>query len=82
MNIAEEFNLDPETFVWQDLSLCANIPTEAYYDDADANDSIADATKSYCQVCPVKDMCAAFAVEKKAYGIHAGNKYERGKIVE
>lgn len=82
MNLVEEFNLDEDRFIWQDLALCANIPTEAYYDDADAHESIEDAVKAYCQVCPVLQMCRLNAVETKAYGIHAGEKYERGKVVD
>ena len=82
MNIVEEFELDEENFVWQDLAMCVNIPTEAFFDDAEGNDSIAAAAKEICSYCPVREICLTKAQEEKSHGIRGGHELRRGKIID
>lgn len=80
MNIVEEFGLDEENFVWQDLAMCVNIPLDAFFDGAEGNDNIAAAAKGVCDYCPVKEICLAKAQEEKSHGIRGGHELSKGKI--
>lgn len=81
MNIIEEFGLDEENFIWQDMAMCHGIPTDAFFDDADAKSSIEWAVKGVCEYCPVKRLCQDTVAEQKGQGIHGGERFFRGKIV-
>lgn len=80
MNVIEEFGLDPERFIWQDLSMCVNIPPQAFFEDAESNDNIKNAAQDICDYCPVKEMCLEEARGSKSYGIWGGEMLVGGKI--
>jgi len=81
MNIAEEFGLDRENFIWQDLSMCLNLHPEIFFEGADKFEPVRESAKEICRYCPVFDMCKQATVEGKEFGVRAGEVYERGKIV-
>lgn len=82
MNIPEEFKLDPDHFVWQDLAMCVELPLSAFFEDAESSDNVLEASKSICGYCPVQEQCIAAAVEYKDQGLRGGKRMMRGKIVE
>ena len=81
MNIIDEFNLDEENFIWQDMAMCHNIPTDAFFDHSESDSRVEDAVKAVCGYCPVREMCLQTAQDQKAQGIHGGERLLRGKIV-
>lgn len=83
MNIAEEFNLDRERFVWQDLSMCDGIePLAIFFEESESNPNVANAVKSICDYCPVKEMCRQDAIDTKAHGIRGGDMFVGGKVAK
>lgn len=82
MNIIEEFKLDPDNFVWQDLAMCVNLPIDIFFEAAESNSHVFDASSSICGYCPVREQCLAAAQGNKDQGVWAGKKLMRGKIVE
>lgn len=82
MNIVEEFGLDEENFIWQDLAMCVNIPTDVWFEDSESNDAIDRAAKEICGYCPVKEVCLEKNVAEKAHGIHGGRRLSGGRIID
>ena len=91
MNIAEEFNLDRENFIWQDLAMCEGInpfnphikdKADIFFEESESNPNVANAAKSICDYCPVKAMCRQDAVDSKAHGIRAGEMFVGGKVAK
>lgn len=82
MNLVEQFGLDEENFIWQDLAMCVNVPTEAFYDDAEKDDAVEAAARDICSYCPVANVCLQAATKNKETGIWGGVKLERGKIID
>lgn len=80
MDLIEDFSLDPDNFIWQDMAICDQIPTKAFFDDAESHSGIESAVKAICAVCPVKNHCLDFGVSNKSYGIYGGKTLVRGNI--
>lgn len=59
MNLLEEFGIDPADFRWQDLSLCAGMDTELFYDKYVEDTTIAKEIDELCLHCPVFSYCHA-----------------------
>lgn len=82
MNLVEQFGLDEESFIWQDLAMCVGIPTEVFYDDSEKDDAVSDAAREICLTCPVAKLCLDAGLQGKESGIWGGVRLERGKIVD
>jgi len=70
-SILDELGIDPDEFKWQDLSLCANLPTEYFYDKYESDREIAKATDQACLTCPVISQCF-FAGAQGESGVWGG----------
>ena len=82
MNIVEEFGLDEENFIWQDLAMCVNLPVNAFFDDAESSEHVESSAKEICSYCPVRSICLQEALEHRDQGIRGGHKVARGKILD
>lgn len=82
MNIIEEFGLDEDRFVWQDLSMCQNFPGNAHFEDAESHEGVYNAVREVCGYCPVAEMCFETGMETRSQGIWGGRKIARGKVIE
>lgn len=69
--ILDELGLDPENFDWQDLALCANIPTEVFYDLYESSKESAKAADQACLHCPVMRQCYNAGANGE-YGVWGG----------
>jgi hypothetical protein len=56
-NILEELGVDPEDFTWEDLSLCAGMDTELFFDKYVDDSVIAREIDEMCLHCPVMAYC-------------------------
>jgi len=70
-SILDELGIDPEEFIWQDLALCANMPTETFYDLYESSQESAKATDQVCLHCPVIKQCF-FACANGEHGVWGG----------
>lgn len=82
MNIIDQFGLDEENFIWQDLAMCHNIPTDVFFDYADERPAVDRAAKDICSYCPVQQVCLENKMREKAHGIHGGKRLQGGRIIE
>lgn len=82
MNIIDEFGLDEDNFVWQDLAMCLGTPPQAHFEDSESPGSIVESTKSICDYCPVKAFCLEEGLRTKSEGIWGGKRIKGGKVVE
>jgi len=58
-SILEELGVDPQDFVWQDLSLCDGMDTELFFDKYVEDTVIAKEVDELCLHCPVLAYCHA-----------------------
>jgi hypothetical protein len=70
-SLLDDLGIDPEDFEWQDLALCANMPTELFYDKYESDSETAKATDQACLRCPVMRQCF-FAGSDGEYGTWGG----------
>lgn len=82
-DIIEEFGLDEENFIWQDLRMCAGMGDyNIHFEDAEGNDAIKRAAIEVCNYCPVREMCLQHGIDTKSTGIFGGKTLQGGKIVD
>lgn len=70
-SLLDEYGLDPEDFDWQDLGLCANMPTSYFYERYETDPESAKATDQVCLHCPVIKQCF-FAGASGEHGVWGG----------
>lgn len=77
---SDEWQIDPETLMWQDLSVCHGVDTNMFYDDYESDAATAANTDSICKSCPVRKQCLTFGVENYEWGVWGGVYLVNGKM--
>lgn len=77
-----EWEIDPDTLRWQDLSVCRGIDTNLFYDDYESDEMTAITTDATCKSCPVRKQCLTFGVENYEWGVWGGVYLVNGKMDE
>lgn len=73
VNLLELLGLDQESFVWQDLALCARLPEpDIFFEKYERDKTIARQADQMCFACPVMKQCAQYAMETKQRGVWGG----------
>jgi len=73
VNILDLLGIDPEDFIWQDLSLCQNIDNpEDFFGEYEAEEETAKQVDQMCLHCPVLKECALAAQKNKYFGVWGG----------
>lgn len=67
---------------WQDYAACRSMDTEWFFDDAEEDANIENASKQVCAVCLVKDICLKQGIKGKEFGIWGGEMLKDGKLVD
>jgi hypothetical protein len=70
-NLLDELGLDPNDFNWEDLALCAGLPTEMFYDLYESDVETAKAIDEGCLRCPVFQECFMKGADGE-YGVWGG----------
>lgn len=78
-SILEILGLDADELEWQDLSLCANMETELFYDKYESSSSVAKMVDEMCLSCPVFKQCLQTATENGEWGVWAATYLTSGK---
>jgi hypothetical protein len=71
-SIRELLGLDPEELTWQDLSLCAGMDTNMFYDDYESDENVARIVDDVCLSCPVLAQCLERGTTNGEYGTWGG----------
>ncbi len=84
MNLAEMLGVDPETFEWQQISLCKDLEltpdTDIFFDRYEQDIQIAKAVDSMCFGCPVMSECLRAGIDGGESGVWGGVYLENGKV--
>lgn len=70
-SLLDEFGLDPDDFQWQDLALCAGMPTSFFYERYESDEETAKATDQVCIHCPVLKQCSLAGAQGE-HGVWGG----------
>lgn len=81
-NILKLLGLDEEELEWQDLALCPDMDTNLFYDDYEAEETVAAMTDEVCLSCPVIKQCMRSGVENNEWGVWGGIYLMNGKMDE
>ena len=76
----ESLGLDPHTFHWQDLSACAGLDVNLFFDKYEKYRSIAEQTDNICLTCPVIADCFNFGQHNEETGVYGGFYLNRGEV--
>ena len=61
---------------WQADALCVDAPTELFFPDvqpgSNPHRSVGPVAKHWCQLCPVREQCGAFADQHRLVGLWGG----------
>ena len=71
--------VDFNDLVWQDLSVCAGVPTNKFYDDYESDAQTALVVDQMCLSCPVMSVCLSYGVENSEWGVWGGIYLSSGK---
>lgn len=71
--------LDEEELEWQDLSLCAGMETNLFYDDYESDEQVATMIDQACLSCPVMAQCLQFGIDNNEWGVWGGIYLTAGK---
>ena len=72
VSIFDLLGLDEEILEWQDLAICKGIPTDSFYDDYEADETLAKVIDDTCLSCPVMKQCLQHGIENKEHGVWGG----------
>lgn len=78
-DVQSVLGLDLEELEWQDLSLCAGMPTNDFYDNYESNERVARVVDQACLSCPVMAQCLEWATENGEWGVWGGIYLTSGK---
>lgn len=66
--------------VWEELALCKGLPTNLFFDDYEANSTLAKSVVDpMCLSCPVMKQCLQDGMEKGEQGVRGGIFLMAGK---
>ena len=77
--LSEQLGIDLETLEWQDLAICKSMPTNLFYDDYEADATVAGIVDEMCLSCPVLTQCLERGLEKSEWGVWGGVYLTSGK---
>ena len=81
MDILDQFGIEQEDFVWQDLALCRGIvgkrkpngdADDPLFENYEASVDEARAVDEMCERCPVRKNCFVTGAEDKQQGVWGG----------
>ncbi len=77
--LEDELGIDPRNFDWKSLALCQETPTEDFYDNYEASDSLARVIDEVCLSCPVMTQCLERGMDGNEWGVWGGIYLVSGK---
>lgn len=78
-SVLDVLGLDADELEWQDLSLCANMDTNLFYDQYESSSSTAKMVDDICLSCPVMKQCLEKATDDGEWGVWGGIYLTSGK---
>lgn len=78
-DVLKTLGLDAQDLVWQDLSICDQMPTNNFYDDYESSPRLAAAVDQACLSCPVMKQCFTAGILGGEYGTWGGVYLVSGK---
>lgn len=72
LSILDSLGIDPENFTWENLAICQGMPTDWFFDQYEADVTVAKQIDEACLSCPVMAMCANKGREDKEHGVFGG----------
>lgn len=77
-DIFEVLGLDADELTWQDLALCANMPTNLFYDEYE-DEQVSHMVDDVCLSCPVMKQCLQQGIANKEWGVWGGTYLVSGQ---